>query len=58
VCRTIITWVVDVALLLLLLPLLLPGELAMTYLDEQMRISRGDKGNLFVLLMDDPDARP
>ncbi|WIA41005.1 hypothetical protein OEZ86_004646 [Tetradesmus obliquus] len=34
------------------------GELAMTYLDDEMRISRGDKGNLFVLLMDDPDARP
>eukprot|EP00775_Hariotina_reticulata_P007616 gene7616-7818_t len=34
------------------------GELAVTYLDDEMRISRGDKGNLFVLLMDDPDARP
>lgn len=34
------------------------GELAVTYLDEDMRISRGDKGNLFVLLMDDPDDRP
>eukprot|EP00878_Enallax_costatus_P002034 GHUV01002198.1.p1 GENE.GHUV01002198.1~~GHUV01002198.1.p1 ORF type:complete len:211 (+),score=67.08 GHUV01002198.1:187-819(+) len=34
------------------------GELAITYLDEDMRISRGDKGNLFVLLMDDPDDRP
>jgi len=34
------------------------GELAITYLDDEMRISRGDKGNLFVLLMDDPDARP
>lgn len=34
------------------------GELAITYLDEGMRISRGDKGNLFVLLMDDPDDRP
>lgn len=34
------------------------GELAVTYLDEEMRISRGDKGNLFVLLMDDPDDRP
>lgn len=27
------------------------GELAVTYLDEEMRISRGDKGNLFVLLV-------
>lgn len=34
------------------------GELAITYLDEEMRISRGDKGNLFVLLMDDPEDRP
>lgn len=49
----------------MLLPLLLPlltsahaGELAVTYLDEEMRISRGDKGNLFVLLMDDPEDRP
>jgi hypothetical protein len=42
------------------LPSCLPstGELAITYLDEDMRISRGDKGNLFVLLMDDPDDRP
>jgi len=34
------------------------GELAITYLDEDMRISRGDKGNLFVLLMEDPEDRP
>jgi len=34
------------------------GSLSVTFLDEEMRISRGDKGNLFVLLMDDPDARP
>lgn len=27
------------------------GELAVTYLDEELRISRGDKGNLFVLKM-------
>ena len=33
------------------------GELDCTYLDEDMRISRGDKGNLFVLLMEDPSAR-
>jgi hypothetical protein len=26
------------------------GELSVTYLDEEMRISRGDKGNAFVLL--------
>jgi PAP_fibrillin len=38
--------------------LLAAGELTMTYLDEEMRISRGDKGNLFVLLMDDPQDRP
>lgn len=30
----------------------------MTYLDEEMRISRGDKGNLFVLLMNDRDEKP
>lgn len=34
------------------------GELDMTYLDEELRVSRGDKGNLFVLRMVDPDARP
>jgi hypothetical protein len=45
-------------LLVLLLSLSASGELAITYLDDEMRISRGDKGNLFVLLMDDPDARP
>lgn len=27
------------------------GELAITYVDEDLRISRGDKGNLFVLTM-------
>lgn len=27
------------------------GELAVTYLDEELRVSRGDKGNLFVLRM-------
>jgi len=32
------------------------GELEITYLDEDMRISRGNKGNLFVLLMEDPQA--
>merc|ERR1711959_681719 len=44
-----------------LLPIKAPasavGELDCTYLDEDMRISRGDKGNLFVLLMEDPSAR-
>lgn len=34
------------------------GELDITYLDDSMRVSRGDKGNLFVLLMDDRDDRP
>jgi len=29
------------------------GELSVTYLDEDMRISRGDKGNAFVLLKED-----
>lgn len=34
------------------------GELDMTYLDEALRVSRGDKGNLFVLRMVDRDAKP
>jgi hypothetical protein len=34
------------------------GELDMTYLDEELRVSRGDKGNLFVLRMVDPEMRP
>ncbi|GJN23589.1 hypothetical protein PR202_gb11253 [Eleusine coracana subsp. coracana] len=33
------------------------GELEITYLDEELRISRGDKGNLFVLKMVDPTYR-
>jgi hypothetical protein len=33
------------------------GELDITYLDEELRIARGDKGNLFVLTMDDPEYR-
>lgn len=33
------------------------GELEITYLDEELRISRGDKGNLFVLKMVDPSYR-
>jgi hypothetical protein len=34
------------------------GELDMTYVDDELRVSRGDKGNLFVLRMVDPDAKP
>lgn len=34
------------------------GELAITYLDEDLRLSRGDKGNLFVLTMDGRDQKP
>ena len=33
------------------------GELEVTYLDNDMRICRGDKGNLFVLLMEDSSVR-
>ncbi|KAK8444360.1 hypothetical protein SEVIR_9G123100v4 [Setaria viridis] len=33
------------------------GELEITYLDEELRVSRGDKGNLFVLKMVDPAYR-
>lgn len=33
------------------------GELEVTYLDDELRLSRGDKGNLFVLIMDDPTYR-
>lgn len=33
------------------------GELEITYLDDELRLSRGDKGNLFVLIMDDPTYR-
>ncbi|CAK9194864.1 unnamed protein product [Sphagnum jensenii] len=33
------------------------GELEITYLDDEVRVSRGDKGSLFVLLMDDPTYR-
>ena len=32
------------------------GELDITYLDEELRISRGDKGHLFILTQDDPDG--
>jgi hypothetical protein len=33
------------------------GELAVTYLDEDLRVSRGDKGNLFVLTVRGGPAR-
>ncbi|KMZ73017.1 PAP fibrillin [Zostera marina] len=33
------------------------GELEITYLDDEIRISRGDKGNLFILKMVDPSYR-
>ncbi|KAI3731983.1 hypothetical protein L1987_63178 [Smallanthus sonchifolius] len=33
------------------------GSLEITYLDEELRVSRGDKGNLFVLMMIDPSYR-
>lgn len=33
------------------------GELEITYLDAEMRISRGNRGNTFVLLMQDPDYK-
>lgn len=34
------------------------GKLDVTYLDETLRLSRGDKGNIFVLEMDDRQDRP
>lgn len=34
------------------------GELTITYLDDDLRVSRGDKGNLFVLRMVDRKAKP
>ncbi|KAL8140502.1 hypothetical protein V2J09_006523 [Rumex salicifolius] len=33
------------------------GELEITYLDEDLRVSKGDKGNLFILKMIDPSYR-
>jgi PAP_fibrillin len=33
------------------------GWLDTTFVDEELRVSRGDKGNLFVLEQVDPDAR-
>ncbi len=32
------------------------GKLDTTFLDEELRVSRGDKGNLFILRQRDPDA--
>ncbi|GMH40858.1 hypothetical protein BSKO_08762 [Bryopsis sp. KO-2023] len=34
------------------------GRLDTTFVDEELRISRGDKGNLFVLKMADPEGKP
>lgn len=46
--------------LLNLVPITAPpsavGQLDVTYLDDELRISRGDKGNLFILVQTDPDA--
>ena len=33
------------------------GALDTTYVDDELRVSRGDKGNLFVLAQSDADAR-
>jgi len=33
------------------------GKIEVTYVDEELRISRGDRGNLFVLVQEDPSAR-
>ncbi|KAK4339942.1 hypothetical protein RND71_041404 [Anisodus tanguticus] len=33
------------------------GQLEITYLDEELRISRGNQGNLFILRMSDPSYR-
>ncbi|KDO41509.1 hypothetical protein CISIN_1g0261942mg, partial [Citrus sinensis] len=33
------------------------GQLEITYLDEELRISRGNRGNLFILKMVDPSYR-
>ncbi|KAE8009080.1 hypothetical protein FH972_005534 [Carpinus fangiana] len=33
------------------------GQLEITYLDEELRVSRGDRGNLFILKMVDPSYR-
>lgn len=48
--------------LLGLIPITAPpsatGELDITYLDEELRISRGNRGNLFVLKMKDRKVKP
>ena len=33
------------------------GALDITYVDDEVRVSRGDKGNLFVLIMHDNEKR-
>lgn len=33
------------------------GEIEITYLDKDLRITRGNKGNLFILTMEDPEYR-
>ena len=49
-------------MLLQLIPVKAPpsaaGELDITYLDDSLRISRGDKGTLFILTMADRQQRP
>jgi hypothetical protein len=34
------------------------GELDVTYLDDELRVSRGNKGNLFVLRMQNRAVKP
>ena len=34
------------------------GTLDTTYVDDTLRVSRGDKGNLFILEQRDPSGRP
>ena len=34
------------------------GKLEVTYLDEELRVSRGSRGNLFVLRMDNRAVKP
>lgn len=45
-----------------LLPIKAPesakGKLDTTFVDEELRVSRGDKGNVFVLKMEDPSGKP
>ncbi len=51
------TWFKILGLIPFKAPARAKGTLDTTYLDEDLRVSRGDKGNLFVLLMEDPSAR-